>query len=210
MLEGNCAQKTSFSGRTINVKQVGHGLLKIKLADGTLETYLITLPRLKIEGLWYGAPYVELDQSSLIQSSHGLVTKIEYRGKGWVSGKSHSFTATISPSGSGSHHHSSSSSALYTIDGTWTGESHFVKPSAGGKEGQLFLNAAGPTNPIDVKPVEQQGEFESRRVWKAVADGIRKGDFESAAQAKTALEVRSRSGLSAIEWEMADKCMTML
>lgn len=195
VLEGNCAQKTSFSGRTINVKQVGHGLLKIKLADGKFESYLITLPRLKIEGLWYGAPYVELDQTSLIQSSHGLVTKIEYRGKGWVSGKSHSFTATISSTGSTSssshHHHSSSSgSVLYTIDGTWTGESHFIKPSNGGKEGQLFLNAAGPTNPIEVRPVEQQGEFESRRAWKAVADGIRKGDFESASQAKAALEVR--------------------
>jgi hypothetical protein len=49
--EGNCAQKTSFSGRTISVKQVGHGLLRLRLPSGEDETYLITLPKLKIEGI---------------------------------------------------------------------------------------------------------------------------------------------------------------
>lgn len=42
------------------VKQVGHGLLRLKLASGETETYLITLPKLVIEGLWFGAPYIEL------------------------------------------------------------------------------------------------------------------------------------------------------
>lgn len=37
-LEGNCAQKTSFSARMISVKQVGHGLLRVKLADGSTES----------------------------------------------------------------------------------------------------------------------------------------------------------------------------
>lgn len=63
--EGNCAQKTSFSGRTISVKQVGHGLLRLKLADGQEETYLITLPKLKIEGI---CQYNALIDS--IQSNH--------------------------------------------------------------------------------------------------------------------------------------------
>ncbi|KAK4048424.1 Oxysterol-binding protein 4 [Microbotryomycetes sp. JL201] len=178
VLEGNCAQKTSFSGRTIVVKQVGHAILRLKLASGETESYLITLPKLKIEGLWYGAPYIELDGSSMIQNSAGFLTTISYAGKGWVSGKAHTFTANVTKNGS--------SSSLYTVTGTWTGESHY---KGGPKDGQLFLNAAGPTNPIEVKPVEQQGEYESRRAWKAVADGIRKGDFEAASAAKSALEV---------------------
>lgn len=36
--EGNCAQKTSFSARMISVKQVGHGLLRLRLADGSIES----------------------------------------------------------------------------------------------------------------------------------------------------------------------------
>lgn len=180
VLEGNCAQKTSFSGRTIVVKQVGHAILRLKTGDKT-ESWLITLPKLKIEGLWYGAPYIELDGTSMIQSSAGYLTTINYAGKGWVSGKAHTFTATVSKTGS--------SSALHTITGTWTGESHY---KVGSNDGKLFLNAAGPTNPIEVKPVEEQGEYESRRAWKAVADGIRKGDFESASTAKSALENSER------------------
>lgn len=104
-LQGNCAQKvsfplsnllqsakrgtqTSFSGKSINVKQVGHALLTVKLSDGSSEKYLITLPRLRIEGLWFGAPYIELAETSYIQSSSGYHAQIAYSGKGWVSGKS--------------------------------------------------------------------------------------------------------------------------
>ena len=143
---------------------------------------MITLPKLKIEGLWYGAPYVELDGTSYIQASHGAVTTIKYSGKGWVSGKSHSFTAEVASAPGGAVTHS--------IQGVWSGgESSFAKPSP--FEGRVFLNAddASLRTPIQVKPVEEQQEFESRRAWKAVADGIRKGDFEAASTAKSALEV---------------------
>ncbi|KAH8923228.1 hypothetical protein BT69DRAFT_1334038 [Atractiella rhizophila] len=95
-LQGHCAQKTSFSARQILVKQVGHAFIKIKLADGGIETYLITLPTLRIEGLWYGSPYIELADTSYIQGSNGILSTIEYKGKGYFSGKSHSFKATIS------------------------------------------------------------------------------------------------------------------
>ncbi|GAA5915602.1 OSBP family protein [Sporobolomyces salmoneus] len=180
-LEGNCAQKTTFSARTLSIRQVGHAILRVKLADA----YLITLPKLKIEGLWYGSPYVELDGSSYIQSSHGFLTTIKYSGKGWVSGKSHSFTAEISPA--------PSASPIHTITGVWSGgESVYSKPSK--FEGQVFLNADDNAlrTPIQVAPVEQQQEYESRRAWKAVADGIRKGDFEAASSAKSALENSER------------------
>lgn len=86
------------------VKQVGHGLVRVVLASGETETYLITLPKLVIEGIFFGAPYVELrcgtlsvfgaeraradgtvwhsSEHSYIQGSHGLTTTIEYKGKG--------------------------------------------------------------------------------------------------------------------------------
>ncbi|GAA5976232.1 hypothetical protein JCM21900_000654 [Sporobolomyces salmonicolor] len=183
--EGNCAQKTSFSARSISVKQVGHGILRVKLADGSVESYLVTLPRLKIEGLWMGSPYVELDGESYIQASHGALTTIKYSGRGWVSGKSHSFTAEVAPA--------PGAPVTHTISGVWSGgHSAFVKPSKNGLEGEVFLNADEERSPIEVKPVEEQAEFESRRAWKAVADGIRKGDFDAASAAKTALENSER------------------
>ena len=148
--------------------------------------YLVTLPKLKIEGLWTGRPYVELTETSYIQGSHGLTTTIKYSGAGWVTGASHSHQTTITTGAGGP--------TLYTISGTWVGESKFIKPSKDGKEGSLFLDAgdAVTRERISVKPIEQQNEFESRRAWKAVADGIRNGDYDAASVAKGTLENSER------------------
>lgn len=91
-LQGYNGQKASFSGMTINVRQVGHALLHIDAYD---EDYLITLPSMHIEGLISGSPYVELNKSSYIQSSSGYTAKIDYSGKGWLSGKKNTFAAIL-------------------------------------------------------------------------------------------------------------------
>ncbi|KAI0717770.1 hypothetical protein C8T65DRAFT_640760, partial [Cerioporus squamosus] len=81
-LQGHSAQKTSFSGGSI--------------IGGGKEEFLITLPRLRIDGLWYGSPYIELSETSYIQSSSGWLST----GKGYFSGRSHSFKAVLTPPGS--------------------------------------------------------------------------------------------------------------
>jgi hypothetical protein len=55
-LNGHFAQKTSFSGKSILVKQVGHAIIKVGISGGQEESYLITLPKLRIDGLWFGSP----------------------------------------------------------------------------------------------------------------------------------------------------------
>ena len=59
------------AGGSIIVKQVGHAVLTVALPSGGKEEYLITLPRLRIDGLWYGSPYIELAETSYIQGSNG-------------------------------------------------------------------------------------------------------------------------------------------
>jgi len=44
-----------------------------------------------------------------------------------------------------------------------------------------------------VKPIEQQGNWESRRLWEKVAKGIRSGNYDAAAQDKTRIEVSRKS-----------------
>lgn len=62
---------TTQPGGSIIVKQVGHAILTVALPSGGKEEYLITLPRLRIDGLWYGSPYIELVDASYIQGSNG-------------------------------------------------------------------------------------------------------------------------------------------
>ncbi|EGG05486.1 uncharacterized protein MELLADRAFT_48789 [Melampsora larici-populina 98AG31] len=190
--QGHCAQKTSFSGKSVIVKQVGHGIVRITLPDGTVESYLVTLPKLRIEGLLLGSPYVELIETSHIQSSTGYHAVIDYKGKGYFSGKPHTFIAKIYSS-------PESKKSIYHIEGQWNGISKFVKEipcffkSSGGSQ-EIFLDQTEEKHlVISVKDLDQQDVYESRKVWKDVADGIRKGDFESASAAKSKLENEQRS-----------------
>ncbi|KAH7882179.1 hypothetical protein F5I97DRAFT_1913014 [Phlebopus sp. FC_14] len=168
VLTGHNAQKTSFSGGSIIVKQVGHAVLSATLPSGEKEEYLITLPRLRIDGLWYGSPYIELVETSYISSSSGWLSTIEYKGKGYFSGKSHSFKATVTPP---AHVQQSS----HVIEGTWhTTSKH-------NSSGATFHDVTIPKEEVTVAPIEQQDEWESRRLWY-------EGDFESAAREKSRIE----------------------
>lgn len=58
------------------MKQIGHAILTVDLPSGEKEEFLITLPRLRIDGLWYGSPYIELTEFSYIQSSSGWLSTV--------------------------------------------------------------------------------------------------------------------------------------
>ena len=51
----------------------------------------------------------------------------------------------------------------------------------------------GPKEEVTVAPLEEMDEWESRRLWRAVAKGIREGDFETASREKSKIEVRRAS-----------------
>lgn len=177
-LEGHNAQKTSFSGGSINVKQIGHAVLTVNLPGGGKEEFLITLPRLRIDGLWYGSPYVELTESSYIQSSTGWLSTIDYKGKGYFSGKSHFFKATLSPPGS--------LTPVRSFEGLW----HLTSKDV--HSGAIFTDVTSPKEEVTVSPVDDMDEWESRRLWRLVAKGIREGDFETASREKTKIENEQR------------------
>lgn len=184
-LEGHSGQKTSFSGRSINVGQVGHAVLRTANSSGGEDLYLITLPQLVIEGLWYGAPYVELTGASHIISSTGYMATLHYTGKGYFSAKSHSFKAEVSPI-------SQPKSTLYNVEGDWSGKSYFKGKSPNGSSNELFWDASQSRRPIEVASVDQQGPMESRKVWRVVAEGIKSGDFDKASKEKTRIENEQR------------------
>ncbi|TIB40499.1 hypothetical protein E3P86_00661 [Wallemia ichthyophaga] len=175
-LEGHSGQKTSFSAPSIIVKQVGHSVLSVKLEDGSVEDYLITLPRLKIDGILYGKPYIELTELSYIVGSNGTCVTIDYKGKGWLSGKAHSYKASLTKD----------STSIANLEGQWTGTTKDTK-------GDLNIDAQIPKEEVTVKPLEEQQIPESRLVWKDVADGIRSGNYDKAGKAKSAIENDQRA-----------------
>lgn len=179
-LEGYNAQKAYFA-RTINVKQIGHAVYSIPAYN---ETYLITLPNLHIEGLIFGAPFVELNDKTYITSTSGYTAKIDYSGKGWLSGKKNSFTATLYPTGR-------EKEIIYTATGQWNKTFDIIE----GKQTIIgtYDADATPTTPLSVAPVEKQGPMESRRAWQKVAEGIAIGDMDFTSVEKTKIEESQRA-----------------
>lgn len=201
-LEGYNAQKATFK-TTINIKQIGHAVLTIPTPDKEKETFLITLPGLHIEGLVFGAPFIELEGSSYITSSSGYTAKIDYSGKGWLSGKKNSFTATLHPT-------EDHKEILFNATGVWTKSfdiySGCAKTNSSSTLVESYDAATHPTTKLTVVPVEEQHPLESRRAWTKVAAAIAKGDMDAVGAEKSKIEraqreLRAKEKGEDREWE---------
>jgi len=188
-LQGYNAQKASFSS-TIHVKQIGHALFTLTPPGSTeKETYLISLPALHIESLIYGSPFVELNKYTHIASSTGYIAKIDYSGKGWLSGKKNRFSAALWKDGEGSEKH-----PLYTADGQWNDNITFKQGEGKhAKEIDHYDPKAAKTTPLIVAPIEQQDPYESRKAWRYVIKSIEKGDMDATSHYKSRIEMAQRA-----------------
>jgi hypothetical protein len=186
-LEGYNAQKASFS-KTINIKQIGHAVLTVPVpSSAEPDTFLITLPSLHIEGLIFGSPFIELDGSSYITSSSSFTAKIDYSGKGWLSGKKNSFTATLYPTGK-------ERDVLFNVSGQWTKsfEIHSGPARYNSKDNLVEVWDPLPLSKLIVAPLEQQHPLESRRAWAKVAAAISKVDLDTVGLEKGKIENAQR------------------
>jgi oxysterol-binding protein-related protein 9/10/11 len=203
-LQGYNALKASFSS-TIQARQFGHALLAVtppganKENPAEKETFLITLPSLHIESLIYGTPFVELEKSTRIASSTGYIAKIDYSGRGWVSGKKNTFSAILYKESDGEKN------PLYTIDGQWS-DTFVIKDARTKKDVDTYIVGNMKTTPLEVAVIEEQDAYESRRAWHDVARAIERGDMEATSVAKSRIEnaqreLRKREREEGREWE---------
>lgn len=129
------------------------------------------------------------------------MAKIDYSGKGWVSGKKNSFTATLFPEGR-------EKETLYTIDGQWT-DGFTIREGGGKKSGpvvETYDAKAAKTTALTVAPLEQQDPLESHRAWHRVAEAIIKGDMDTTSLEKSKIEnsqreLRRKEQAEGREWE---------
>lgn len=158
-------------------------------SSGDCDTYLITLPSLHIEGLIFGSPFIELEGSSYITSSTGFTAKIDYSGKGWLSGKKNSFTATLYPTGK-------EKDVLFNVSGQWskTFEIHSgpAKYNSSANLVETWDPEKSPTSELKLAPIEAQHPLESRRAWAKVAAAVAKGDLDTVHVEKSKIENAQR------------------
>lgn len=138
---------------------------------------MITLPPLHIEGLLVASPFVELEGKSIIQSSSGYISVIDYSGRGYFSGKKiHSkleFSKINQVQVIKIVHY-----IPYLVNGLVNLQ--FIKVHQLLQkivQNFMMLRQKEPEHLL-VKPIEEQKDLESRKAWKSVADAIREGNFD--------------------------------
>ena len=173
------------------MKQVGHALLTItppgadRNDPSQQERYVFSLPALHVESLIYGNPFMELEKSTRIASSTGYVAKVDYSGKGWLSGKRNSFTASLWKEADGERN------PLYCVEGQWS-EAFTIKNARTKEKVDQYSVKDSKTARFDVAPIDKQDHYESRRAWKDVAFAIERGDMDATSIAKSKIENAQR------------------
>lgn len=203
LLEGYNGVRATISTTSINVKQYGHAILEYKDLN---ESFLITLPPLHIEGLINALPFVELDGTAYIQASNGYFVTVDFSGRGYFSGKKHTYKARIYRDQVSS---ASKENALVTIGGQWLEKSYITPGSSSpsSKADELFYDAMAVTpQHLTVKPIEEQHELESRRAWRTVAEAIKTSDYDKIHIEKSLIEnaqrdLRKQEEESGARWE---------
>ncbi len=197
-LQGYDEAKAGLNRVQIAVRQFGHALLSID-NEFVKEDYLVTLPPLHLEGLFYGKPIIELGGTSYIQASNGLYSVINYASAGYIYGAKNSFSAFLYES---RESFLAKEKPVYSINGQWSGNST-IKPDPSldpettnnyDKTSASFYDAATQIpQELIVKPLEEQHELESRKTWFKVSNAIREGDIEKISIEKTLIEEAQRA-----------------
>ena len=165
----------------MHIDRKGYALLHIDKYD---EDYLITMPKIHIEGFMTGSLFPELSGSSYIRSSTGYTAKIDYLCKGWLGGKRNGFNASLC-------HDSKPKLPLYTAEGQWS-DGYVIKDMRTQKEVERFNSNTAPRTRLMVAPVEEQHPLESRRAWQPVVNAIHRGDIFAVGHEKTKIEQEQR------------------
>lgn len=170
-LEGYHVLKMGFKTGP-RIERPGHLVLSL---DGHGERYAMTIPTVQLTGFVPPPPYPELESTVHIVGNNGMSCEIEFIGKGWLSGKKNSFKAKMREEGKGG-----GKEVVWKVEGQWQGGSWKVT-DAKGKAVESEIDTTGPValEQVDVQPVEEQGEYESGRLWSEAVAAIKNGDMQS-------------------------------
>ncbi|XP_067846326.1 oxysterol-binding protein-related protein 9 isoform X3 [Heptranchias perlo] len=185
--------KSKFLGMSIGVHNIGQGCVSLLDYD---EHYILTFPN------GYGrsiltVPWVELGgECNITCTKTGYNANIIFHTKPFYGGKKHRITAEIfSPN---------DKKSFSSIEGEWNGVM-YAKWSTG--ENTLFVDTKKlPIIKKKVRKLEDQDDFESRRLWKDVTHNLKIKDIDAATDAKHRLEERQRAEArerkeNEVQWE---------
>ncbi|XP_053350815.1 oxysterol-binding protein-related protein 10 isoform X2 [Clarias gariepinus] len=171
--------KSKFMGMSVGVSMVGEGVLHLLEHE---EQYVFTLPCAYARSI-LTVPWVELGgKVSICCAKTGYSATVTFHTKPFYGGKVHRVTAEVK--------HNPTSTIVCKAQGEWNGTLEFTYSSG---ETKVIDTSRLPVIKKRIRPLEKQGQYESRRLWQHVTAALKAGDIDTATEHKHQLEERQRS-----------------
>lgn len=148
------------------------------------ERYILTQPNMYARGILFGKMKYELGDHSYVRCPElGLSADIEFKTKGYFGGTYNAIGGFIKNDKTGE--------VLYELSGMWTGEMVMIDKKTGKKEVLFNATKAKHTPPL-ARPLEEQGDRESQKLWYKTAQAVKERNHEVATDEKTLIEDMQR------------------
>ncbi|OBT47604.1 hypothetical protein VE00_02946 [Pseudogymnoascus sp. WSF 3629] len=197
-IDGCLKPRSRFLGNSAASLMEGIAILRLLNHGGPKgEKYILTQPNMYARGILFGKMKYELGDHSFVRCPElGLTADIEFKTKGYFTGSYNAIGGTIKNDKTGE--------VLYELSGMWTGEMDIKNVATGKKEVLFDALKTKPTPPL-VRPLDEQGERESQKLWYRTAQAVIARNHEVATDEKTAVEDMQRKEAAArladgVEW----------
>ncbi|XP_075240894.1 oxysterol-binding protein-related protein 9-like isoform X2 [Convolutriloba macropyga] len=180
-VNGYIHPKSKFMGLSIGVTMIGEA--KVKLLERN-ETYTVNFPNGFGRSI-LTVPWSELGGKCVIScDSSGYKAVINFHTKNFYSKDRHLITCECyDPSGN----------KFCVIKGQWNDKMYIMSPGQKTSSDVFLDTAAMKVNKKQVKPLSEQSENESRKLWRHVISGLRAKDLDAATNEKKKLEEKQRN-----------------
>uniref|UniRef100_A0A9J7X437 Oxysterol-binding protein n=1 Tax=Cyprinus carpio carpio TaxID=630221 RepID=A0A9J7X437_CYPCA len=172
--------KSKFMGMSVGVSMVGEGVLYLRDHG---EEYMFTFPSAYARSI-LTVPWVELGGKVTISCAKtGYSANVTFHTKPFYGGKVHRVSAEVKQNSSGM--------VVCKAQGEWNGTLEFIY--SGGETKVIDTNKL-PVMRKMIRPVQKQGQSESRCLWQHVTAALKEGNVDLATEHKHVLEEDQRSG----------------
>nr|AZQ56707.1 oxysterol-binding protein [Suhomyces bokatorum] len=181
-VDGVVIPKSKFLGNSSAAIMEGWG--HVTLGERGDEVYIMNQPNVYCRGILFGKLKTELGDHMYVKCPKtGFEADIDFKTKGFISGTYDAIEGVIK--------NTKTSEVLYNISGKWN-EIIDIKNANTGEKKVLFDTSLATNIKPKVRPISEQWEYESRRLWEPTLKGLSKRDHELATEEKFKVENEQR------------------
>ncbi|KAJ3304856.1 hypothetical protein HDV03_002238 [Kappamyces sp. JEL0829] len=182
-ISGDLKPKAKFLGNSAGTNMEGGSLISL----AGIDEYELSNPNVYARSILIGKMFMELGDSCVITSLKSSIScSLDFKQRGMFGGSNDTHCV------SGKIFNRDTDECLYKISGKWAGTT-IALCKKDGKESVVFDGPRDSPKERIVLPLEEQEEFESKRLWHKVEAAVRQGDHKTATAEKLKIEDNQRS-----------------